>query len=542
MDRSLWLLIRLRAFGWIRRVRRNLLSPRGAALAFVGVLLLVPLIASMFISPAMQGKAQFLFFRRFGPLAVLGFCLLSVVLSSDERALAFSPAEIDFLFPAPFQRRTLLAYRIVVSLGVACVSAAFMTLVVGRHGGSLLASFVSLFLATELIYLITLIVGLFSSVIDETTSGRRHVSLIVGTALILVVFVTWDRQSFGLASGNSLRRLARSPVVNVLSLPFRPFVNAFTSTAPWPELATWSAIGFAEVLTLIGILLMIDVDSYETVTNANARDLARLEGTRIRGRHRSSRMAALRPAGVPWWGGIGPNFWRHGLFMLRQPARLLTVASLFLVSMISIYVAIKGGRYTARGQEFWLAASALILHAILFGPTILGLDLRSDSEYIDELKSLPIPPLHIVLGELATPCVILILGQWFTLAILALLIHLGRWHIIAVSLLIVPVNILFVEIENLFFLWFPIPRPMGFTLDFPTLGRQCILILAKLAFVTTILVAAAMLGWAAYFSFGRNWTLGFATALLVTLATCASLLPMLTSAFVKFDVSRGSPL
>ena len=49
MDRSLFLLLRLRAWAWLRRLGRNLRTLKGALLGLVGSLLFAPmLIASIF--------------------------------------------------------------------------------------------------------------------------------------------------------------------------------------------------------------------------------------------------------------------------------------------------------------------------------------------------------------------------------------------------------------------------------------------------------------------------------------------------------------
>ena len=51
-------------------------------------------------------------FRRFGPLFFVAYCLLILLFSPGDKAFAFTPAEVSFLFPGPFSRRSLLAYKI----------------------------------------------------------------------------------------------------------------------------------------------------------------------------------------------------------------------------------------------------------------------------------------------------------------------------------------------------------------------------------------------------------------------------------------------
>ena len=46
------------------------------------------------------------------PIMILGFCLLIIFGPAGEMAISFTPAEVDFLFPAPFHRRELLIYKL----------------------------------------------------------------------------------------------------------------------------------------------------------------------------------------------------------------------------------------------------------------------------------------------------------------------------------------------------------------------------------------------------------------------------------------------
>ncbi len=50
--------------------------------------------------------------RRSPPPALFAFTLLFVFTSAGEAAVYFTPAEVDFLFAAPFTRRELLYYKL----------------------------------------------------------------------------------------------------------------------------------------------------------------------------------------------------------------------------------------------------------------------------------------------------------------------------------------------------------------------------------------------------------------------------------------------
>ena len=118
MDRSLWLLLRLRITATLRRFGRSLRSLKGALLTIVGALFFAPMIVSMMFAPKIQAGLQHDAIRRYGPLAFLAYCMLNLLLSSGDRAIYYSPAEVSFLFTGPYRPRQLLLYKIVAGLRI----------------------------------------------------------------------------------------------------------------------------------------------------------------------------------------------------------------------------------------------------------------------------------------------------------------------------------------------------------------------------------------------------------------------------------------
>ena len=53
------------------------------------------------------------------PVVMLLYVVLSILTSLGERAIYFSPSDVDFLFPAPFSRRQILLYKILGSFTAA---------------------------------------------------------------------------------------------------------------------------------------------------------------------------------------------------------------------------------------------------------------------------------------------------------------------------------------------------------------------------------------------------------------------------------------
>src|SRR5205085_9966820 len=110
MNRALWLLIGLQLRGWGRFLARSLRTVKGALLALVGLFIFVPWLLTALTASAAPGFDPETL-RRSGPALLLLYCLMNVLTSSGEKAIYFTPAEVNFLFCGPFGRREVLAYQ-----------------------------------------------------------------------------------------------------------------------------------------------------------------------------------------------------------------------------------------------------------------------------------------------------------------------------------------------------------------------------------------------------------------------------------------------
>lgn len=64
--------------------------------------------------------------RTIGAMALATMLLSTLLFGGTEGGVAFSPSEVEFLFPAPVPRRHLLVYRIVVMLLISFPTSVFI--------------------------------------------------------------------------------------------------------------------------------------------------------------------------------------------------------------------------------------------------------------------------------------------------------------------------------------------------------------------------------------------------------------------------------
>ena len=147
-----------------RRAFRGARTVKGAILTLftMGVLFLM-IGPSVFAAVAMRGQPGVLQFSGwlapYLPIAILGFCLMIIFGPAGEMAISFTPAEVDFLFPAPFHRRELLIYKLAKLFIGAVFGSLFFSMSALLYLNSWLAAFIGIFLTLVFAQLLALVGG-----------------------------------------------------------------------------------------------------------------------------------------------------------------------------------------------------------------------------------------------------------------------------------------------------------------------------------------------------------------------------------------------
>jgi hypothetical protein len=535
LDRSLFLLIWLRGRAWVRLWSRNLQTLKGVLLALVGSLMFFPFLAWTVVAPRVQTAAQLDAIRLYGPLALLAYCVLNVVLSSGDRAIYYSPAEVNFLFCGPYRPKQLLLYKVAVGFGAGLITALIMTLAFAHHAARFASAYSGLFLALELLYLFSLTVGLFISTFGALafTRGRRLVLLSLG-ALMLAAILPLGREALTLPPGELIDRAVRSPTFSILLWPFRPFVMAFTAERIWPELLGWSALGLAVDLAFLGLVMTLNSQFLEASAAASTRIYDKIRRAR-QGEAWTGEPASKIPLPMlPWWGGVGPTFWRQLTTATRSPSRLAAMLFFYVIPIGLILLLGQGDPSSPNSIGPLLS---VFLGVSFIASSAVGYDFRPDLRRMEDLKTLPIRPTRLVLGQLLTPVLILTIGQWLSLAAVGRFAQPNPVGLAAAAALAVPGNLILVAIENLYFLWFPYRANGINSFDFQAMGRQLLLLIAKMATVGLVASIAAGCGAAVYYLTGKHTPVALVTAWFAAMACGLGLIPLVALAFVRFDVA-----
>jgi hypothetical protein len=555
MDRALWLLLWLRFRAWLRRLARSAATVRGALFLAAGVLFFALVIGPNVVLRMLQADhgislSYVEYARRVGPLVLLAYCALTVLFASAESGIAFTPAEVQFLFSGPFSRRQVLAYKVVGNGLLCCLYALFLTGFFFAYAARPLAAYPGLVLTLWFIQLFSMAVSLVISTVGARAFSRRRRLLLV---LVLGLAAWWAARAggdaFAQGPGAVVTRLEQNEVVGVMLVPMRWFIDTFTAERLWPDFVLAAARCLAVDAVLLLVVFLLDAQYLEASAAASERAYARLQRVRSGG----AMVAAVgtgrprvRLPALPNWGGVGTLAWRQ----LTCVARSLRPVVVFLV-VFGIMVG--GSRLalgTARPGEVplggWLIGSTVLGMTIAMLTPLLTFDFRGDIDRMDLLKALPLPPWRVALGQLVAPTLVLSAVQLLVMASVQALWGGVELLLVGVAVFALPFNFLSFGLENLVFLWFPTRHTPAAPGDFQMMGRQTLMMVAKFAVLGFVIVPAALAGTIAYLVAQMALRVngvpaGLAAGWLVLTALSSAVVPLVASAFSRFDVARDTP-
>ena len=363
--------------------------------------------------------------------------LLAWVVPRKRAALAFSEAEVAFLFPAPVTRRTLINFKLLKSqFSILFTSLVFAVLSTrfGRFGQVWLhAAGWWLVLATLNLQFLGASFAITRLMDKGITPERRRWGIFLGLATALTAILVWAHgailepvtQDFSSAAALAryLRQFFEAGPLPYLLYPFRLLVR--------PYLAQDLSQFLVVLMPALGLLAL----SYVWVIRS---DVAFEEASLDLSRRHAEVMTAARE-GRDWTVMHGLKKGRRAPFRLApigSPAvallwknliasgRLFNVRSLLVLGFSAALFALvaSGGGNVARGG--WSVALGMVtvmafVWTIFVGPQLFRQDLRHDLPVADVLKQFPLRGWQVVLGEMLAPTVILTVMQWGLLALAA---------------------------------------------------------------------------------------------------------------------------
>ena len=507
-------------------------------------------------------------FEGIGATLLMVMVVLGWVLPRERAALAFSEAEVAFLFPAPISRRGLIHYKLMRSQVAILFTSLFLVLLSSRMGGNAWVHAAGWWLILSTLNLHLLAASFARTMLLDRgiSNWQRRAAVFLALLAFGGIVVVWARHSLpelNLAELTGIeqlkdyfRQLLTAGPIPWLLYPFRLVVR--------PYLAQTGTGFLMALLPALGILAA----HYLWVLRSN---VAFEEASVDASRKLAEKVAAVRSGN--WQGANQALKGRRAPFVLR-PNGAAAVGLLWknLISagqaytwriwlVLGILAASTSVAISQSAMRSNLAsilgtlAGTFMIWTLLLGPQFLRQDFRQDMQLSDVLKMYPLRGWQIALGELLAPAVILSAIQWTLLLVTVLLFSgiklpgLGRAEMVSISLgaaIISPMlNVLTLQIPNaavlLFPAWFQSGKdgPQGIEAT----GQRIIFMLGQLLAFLVAMIPAAVAFSVLFFTLRLVLALpvvivaASAAAALVVAAEAALGVLLLGKLFERFDVS-----
>ena len=334
-------------------------------------------------------------------------------------ALAFHPAEVQFLFPAPLSRGQLLGYRMVRSQLVLLLNALIWSVVLRRFGLSLPAPF--RFATAWAVFSVLSLHQLGAAlVMVPATLGPRQLAAwavkalaVLAVATVVVGLIPVFNALHGLEMAAALEMVGRavaSPPISWVLSPFQLLVAPIMTQSS----GAW-LLAFAVVLTIVvlhvGWILAMRVEFTDVAVSASAKRAARIAA--MRAARGGDPVAPKAGKAARHWlplAPLGPPAiaiaWKNTIALFRGGG----VRTVVMVVLVGFLIVMSRSMGSGARPESGVAAMPflmLVLMTLMMGPRLLRNDLRQDMLRLATLKTYPLKGSVLVAAEMVSPTLVL---------------------------------------------------------------------------------------------------------------------------------------
>lgn len=525
-----WLQLRAK----VRRLVHGLRTLRGAIFSLLGLVIVLLWFTPALWLPRLWGATDPALVVAFTSTMILLMLLAALCLSERRGPIYFTLAEIDFLFPGPFTRRALLAYKVATTAAGLAATAVLISLSYLPFVAWWFSAWTGTFCALVFVQLVGMAVGLATQTVVERAYTRARRMILFGIGVLLAA----GMGQVILAAGSAnifmlIRRFRASAIGSFLLTPLDLFGLAIAAPT-LRELVWWGGLGLAVNAALLVLVLWLDVRWEEAALAASRRTSQRLEQIRRAGgawAWTPRRWRRWRPPMMPWLGGTGPIAWRQLTTLARHPG------SLAIMAFYSVMIL--GPGLSVGGSQMLGPALVLLLGAFL--GVFLQYDFRGDLDHLSCLKMLPFASIAVAAGELAAPVLVTTGVQFILLGVLAALADASWDRLLLAGAFAAPVNVLLYGVQNLLFLLFPARMAPASVADLQHFGRLMVLWALQGMALLACAGLAGLTGLLGSWLAGWSWPAGLAGAWAALIVEGGAVLGALAWVYGHFDVSQLTP-
>jgi hypothetical protein len=541
MNPGLLYLLGLHMRSEVRRVANRFHGTRGKVLLGAVVLLVGGILYSQYFAalgnaalPGGMNRTDPDSLRQYGAPALL----LVALLGTRAHGFYFKPAEVGLLFPAPVSRRELLLFNMLSRMQTSVLSAAFAALFVSPYAGLAIGAFLGIFLVLTFMQLTGQLFGLALAMLAARGWSARVAWVVyAGALLTLAAALVYASSVFSEGLGAAVSAAMRSPLVVGLCWITRPFIEVFLAPG-LSGVINWTLVAAGILLAQVLVMLQLDGAYLQALVVRPSRRRDHWWQRLLSGFAPSSTRPHIPITLLPYWGGAGPIAWRQFQELARSPSTLLRGGYGMLVVMPILVF-----RLTNSGVEGTSLSISLLLSSLFAIPILIdGVDFRRDLDRIAVLRSLPLSPVAISLGQIIPTAGLIIFWTAVATTLIALFtVGLQRPLLIIVCCLIPAYALLTAAIDNFLFLLMPYRLRTRDPGETTFLGRLVMMMSVKIVALVISLSACAVVTAVCIKWLSLN---AFQTGVVASLTLTACAVPMIYAvawAFRRFDVSREVP-
>jgi hypothetical protein len=415
-----------------------------------------------------------------------------------------------------------------------------MSLIIRLREGWFLGLFLGVVLIACFLVLFSLVLALFASWLGASLHTRARQWMaglgaagLVGVVLVVGAAVDWDVPTLA-------HTILDHPLWQTLTWPLASFFHLMTAQT-WGVLLGSLAVALGVNGLLVLLIFGLDAQFLEQSAAGSAAIYAKI--LRARGQTvaveplagREQRRGWSLPM-LPYLGGLGPIVWRQLLTGFRSTGRLALVFFV-LGATLTGPIAVQFGKTNLLLLIGSLVMLFLWLSILL--PVIVPFDFRGDIDRMATLKTFPLAPWRLALGQMLVPALLLSVAKAIILLGVALVFP-AFLPYLGMGLVIVPVfNLYVIGVENLLFLLFPTRIGAVTPGDFQAMGRNILLSFGKGVGLFVPMLAGGI-GFGVGYLTEWIW-LGVLVGITIVLIACAGLVVLAGWAFEAFDVGRNTP-
>ncbi len=461
---ALQLLLKLQWIALLRRFKSGLTSPRKLVLSSLAVLLACFWLGNAVVSILLRepyGEETF----RHGLLACLtAYFLWPIVKAACKRppqAIEWSDSERELVCLGPFTRQELLSYRACVIFSSTFIKSACVTTLLLTDLRSGWLGFVGVLLALTFLDFARMATEegfwglgprMYQAVrcIVLTAAGLAILVSVVATLRVATLEQGTGPAAFALILqfGRALVELFDTSAGQVLTAAFVPFANVIMADGLSLQVACWLIISVLMVAGAWRFTLWVDQTVHQVWLRRSIEEPAGDPAVDSAASCGTMPSAAL-PI-IARLGGAGPIAWRQ---WLGARAYLVSLMIALVVPALLSWLPLASDLSPI--NTFLNVVGALAFYSFLLLPAALKFDFRRDCDRLPILKTLPIAPSAVVIGQLATPVILATLLQLLVLVVVMIVRPVSFGLALGAIGFFIPINIVIFGLDNLIFLLYP---------------------------------------------------------------------------------------